>query len=100
LTVAGLLSFGLGAILRHTAGAITAAVGVLFISFILFQFLPDDWAADVQRWIPFFAGSSLWATRFATDGHLWSPWVEFAVFAGYAVLAIIIGAVTFLRRDA
>jgi ABC-2 type transport system permease protein len=100
LTVAGLMAFGFGAILRHTAGAITAAVGVLFITFILYQFLPDDWAADAMRWIPFFAGSSLWATRFALDGHLWSPWVEFAVFTGYAVIALIVGAVTFLRRDA
>jgi hypothetical protein len=101
LTVAGLLAFGLGAILRHTAGAITAAVGVLFISFILYQFLPDDWQADVQRWIPFFAGSGLWASRADVDiTHVFSPWVGFAVFAGYAALAIVIGAITFVRRDA
>jgi ABC-2 type transport system permease protein len=100
LTVAGLMAFGFGTILRHTAGAITAAVGVLFISFILYQFLPDDWAADAQRWIPFFAGSSLWASRLDDSTHLWSPWVEFAVFTGYALVALIIGAITFLRRDA
>lgn len=100
LTVAGLLSFGLGTILRHTAGAITAAVGVLFISFILYQFLPDDWAADVQRWIPFFAGSGVWTARVAPDEHVWGPWVEFAIFAGYAVVAVVIGAITFRRRDA
>jgi hypothetical protein len=101
LTVAGLLAFGLGTILRHTAGAITAAVGILFLSFILYQFLPDDWQADVQRWIPLLAGSSLWATRLGeSTQNLWSPWVEFAVFTGYAALAIVIGAVLFLRRDA
>jgi hypothetical protein len=100
LTVAGLLSFGLGTILRHTAGAITAAVGVLFISFILYQFLPDDWAADVQRWIPFFAGSGVWTTRPGPEEHVWGPWTEFAIFVGYAVVALVIGAITFRRRDA
>jgi ABC-2 type transport system permease protein len=100
LTVAGLLAFGLGTILRHTAGAITAAVGVLFITFILYQFLPDDWAADVQRWIPFFAGSGIWTTVVSPEEHVFGPWVEFAIFTGYAVLALAIGAVTFRRRDA
>jgi hypothetical protein len=101
LTVAGLLAFGLGTILRHTAGAVTAAVGVLFITFILYQFLPDDWAADVQRWIPFFAGSGVWTTVVNPDEmHVFGPWVEFAIFIGYAVLALVIGAVMFRRRDA
>jgi hypothetical protein len=100
LTVAGLLAFGLGTILRHTAGAITAAVGVLFITFILYQFLPDDWAADVQRWIPFFAGSGVWTTVATPEQHVFGPWVEFAIFTGYAALAVVIGAITFHRRDA
>jgi ABC-type transport system involved in multi-copper enzyme maturation permease subunit len=102
LTVAGLLSFGLGAILRHTAGAITTAVGILFISFILFQFLPSDWQDDARRWVPFFAGSSIWTTK--TDpggvGHIWSAWPEFGIFTGYALLAVVVGAILFQRRDA
>lgn len=100
LTVAGLLAFGLGTILRHTAGAITAAVGILFVSFILYQFLPDDWAADAQRWVPFFAGSGVWTAKPEPGLHVWGPWVEFAVFAGYAAIALIVGAVMFHRRDA
>jgi hypothetical protein len=100
LTVAGLLAFGLGTILRHTAGAITAAVGVLFISFIMYQFLPDDWAADVQRFIPFFAGSGVWTAIPDPEEHVFGPWVEFAIFGGYAALALIIGAIMFSRRDA
>jgi ABC-2 type transport system permease protein len=100
LTVAGLLAFGLGSILRHTAGAITAAVGILFLTFILYQFLPDDWAADAQRWIPFFAGSGVWTTMTSPEEHVFGPWVEFAIFTGYAILALVIGAITFRRRDA
>ena len=63
--------------------------------------LPDDWAADAQRWIPFFAGSGVWTTVIAPDEqHVWGPWVEFAIFTGYAVIALVIGAITFRRRDA
>ncbi len=40
LAVCGLLSFGLGGVLRDTAGAITAAFGLLFVTWILSQFLP------------------------------------------------------------
>ena len=31
LAVCGLLSFGIGAVLRHTAGAISASIGLLFV---------------------------------------------------------------------
>jgi hypothetical protein len=101
LTVAGLLSFGLGAILRHTAGAITAAVSILFISFILFQFLPDDWKDHGRRWVPFLAGASIWTSKpSSADPTMWSPWTEFGIFTGYAVIALVIGAILFRRRDA
>jgi ABC-type transport system involved in multi-copper enzyme maturation permease subunit len=102
LTAAGLLAFGLGTILRHTAGAITAAVGILFVSMILFQFLPATWQVDAQRWVPFFAGTRIWASRTdpADVGHMWSAWPEFGIFAGYAAVAVLIGAILFRRRDA
>ena len=102
LTAAGLLAFGLGTILRHTAGAITAAVGILFVSMILFQFLPSTWQANAQRWVPFFAGTRIWASRTdpADVGHMWSAWPEFGIFAGYAAIAVLVGAVLFRRRDA
>jgi ABC-2 type transport system permease protein len=99
LTVAGLLSFGFGAILRHTAGAITASVGVLFISFILFQFLPSNWQIEVQRWIPFFDGTGIWQAG-PTDAHQWGPWTGFGVFFGYAAVALIGGILSFRTRDA
>src|SRR5580692_9318341 len=84
LTACGLLSFGLGLILRHTAGAITAAIGLLFVLTVLIQFLPDIWQAVGP----------------APHGPLLSAWAGFAVLAGYAVVAIAGGAVVFFRHDA
>jgi ABC-2 type transport system permease protein len=104
LAVCGLLSFGIGAMLRHTAGAIAAGIGVMFVLWVLSQFLPgppSGWfgQADLDKWIPFNAGSAIWEHQ-ANGLHPFSPWIGFAVFCCYAAAAIIGGLVVFLRRDA
>jgi ABC-2 type transport system permease protein len=101
LTACGLLSFGLGLILRHTAGAITAAIGLLFVLTVLIQFLPDSWQAHADKWVPALSGAGIWQTVGpAPHGPLLSAWAGFAVLAGYAVVAVAGGAVVFFRRDA
>lgn len=102
LAVSALLAFGLAALLRHTAGAITAAIGLLFVTFIMSQFLPHDWATKVDKWVPFFAGSQIWGIRkLGDDGiPMLSAWGGFAVFTAYAGVAILIGAILFRKRDA
>ena len=103
LAVCGLLSFGLGGILRHTAGAISAAIGLTFAAWVLSQFLPgppSGWfgQADIDKWIPFNAGGALW--EHISGLNMFSPWTGFAVFCGYAAVAVLGGLVLFLRRDA
>ena len=100
LAVCGMLAFGLGTLLRHTAAAITASIGLLFVLFVLVNFLPQSWQVHVDKWIPFNAGSQVWTTVNQPGTHLFSAWTGFAVFLGYAVIAIIAGAIVFLRRDA
>jgi ABC-type transport system involved in multi-copper enzyme maturation permease subunit len=101
LAACGMLAFGLGAILRHTAGAISAAIGLLFVLFIFVNFLPQSWQDHADKWVPFNAGSQIWATR-AVSGpeHLFSAWPGFGVFAGYAAIALIAGLILFRKRDA
>ncbi|NUP47917.1 MAG: ABC transporter permease subunit [Catenulispora sp.] len=102
LAVSALLAFGLAALLRHTAGAITAAIGALFVTFIMGQFLPHDWAVKVDKYIPFLAGSQIWGLRKLGDKDvpMFSAWGGFGVFTAYAAVAIIIGAYLFRKRDA
>jgi ABC-type transport system involved in multi-copper enzyme maturation permease subunit len=102
LAVSALLAFGLAAILRHTAGAITAAIGALFVTFIMGQFLPHDWAVKVDRYIPFLAGSQIWGLKKLGDRDvpMFSAWGGFGLFVAYAAGAILIGAVLFRKRDA
>jgi ABC-2 type transport system permease protein len=102
VALCGLFAFGLGAILRSTAGGITAAFGLLFLVPQLAKALPSDWYADVVRWLP---GGDVVPVITSTVGlnnppHMFSAWGELAVFAGYAVILLAVGAVAFSRRDA
>jgi ABC-type transport system involved in multi-copper enzyme maturation permease subunit len=104
LAATGLLSFGIGAMLRHSAGAIATGIGLMFVVLILSNFLPSPpsgWfgQADFDKWIPFYAGSHLWQNQML-GVNPFSPWVGFGVFCAYAAVAIIGGLVLFLRRDA
>ncbi|HEX6527468.1 MAG TPA: ABC transporter permease subunit [Streptosporangiaceae bacterium] len=101
VTVFGLLAYGAGAIIRNTAGAITAILGMIFLIPLLAQALPNAWFQDLQRWLP--GGSALnpiSAGRAHGTDHLFSAWGEFAVFGGYAAVLLAVGAWLFCRRDA
>jgi ABC-type transport system involved in multi-copper enzyme maturation permease subunit len=100
LAACGMLAYGLGAILRHTAGAITAAIGLLFVLSILVNFLPSSWQDHVDKWMPAIAGSQVWATKVPPGAHQLPAWGGFAVLAGYAAVAMIVGLVCFRTRDA
>ncbi|HEY7145307.1 MAG TPA: ABC transporter permease subunit [Streptosporangiaceae bacterium] len=101
LTACGMLAFGLGAILRHTAGAITAAIVLLFVLSILVNALPHDWQAHVDKWMPAIAGSQIWAVV-PVKGFppMLAPWTGFAVLCGYALVALAGGLILVRRRDA
>jgi ABC-type transport system involved in multi-copper enzyme maturation permease subunit len=98
LAACGLLALGIGAALRHTAGAITASIGLLFVLFILANFLPESWRIHVSKWLPFNAGSQIWMVR--PGEHMFSAWTGFAVFCVYTAIALLAGLTVFLRRDA
>ena len=102
VALCGLFSFGLGAILRSTAGAMAAAYGLLFLVPQLAKALPSTWYADVVRWLP---GGDVVNTITSTKGassspHMFSAWGEFAVFGAYTAILLVLGAVLFRKRDA
>ncbi|HEY7275329.1 MAG TPA: ABC transporter permease [Trebonia sp.] len=99
VTMAAVIAFGLGAIIRHTAGAIASAIGLLFVVPIIVQLLPSTWRFDILRFVPSAAGDVLSATV-GDHPHLWSAWPQFAVTAIWAVVLVGIGAYLFRKRDA
>jgi len=100
VTLCGLFAYGVGAILRHTAGAITVLVALLFVIPILSNLLPSAWRNDVDRWLPSSAGTAISSTRAMPDQHLFSPWTQFSVFAIYTAVVLIAGFILFRKRDA
>jgi ABC-2 type transport system permease protein len=100
VTLCGLLAFAFGAILRHTAAAITTVIGLLFVIPILAHLLPQSWYQDLERWLPDAAGRALSVTVGPQPPHLFSPWVQFGVFAVYTAVLLVVGAVLFRKRDA
>lgn len=100
LAVSGLLAFGIGAMLRSTAGAISTTIGLLFVATILVNFLPQSWQVNVDKWLPFDAGSQAWTVVTDPGSHMFSAWTGLGVFAAYAAVAMAGGLILFLRRDA
>src|SRR6516165_4272393 len=100
VTAAALIAFGLGAIIRHTAGAITSAIGLMFIIPIIVQLLPDTWRWDIMRFFPDAAGRVLSVTVGQQNPHLWSAWPQFGVTLVYAAVLLGVGAYLFRKRDA
>jgi ABC-2 type transport system permease protein len=100
VTVVALIAFGLGAIIRHTAGAITSAIGLMFIIPIIVQLLPNTWRWDIVRFFPDAAGRVLSVTVGQHNPHLWSAWPQFGVTLVYAAVLLGVGAYLFRKRDA
>jgi ABC-2 type transport system permease protein len=99
LTVLGLFSLGIGGIIRHTAGAITTAIGVVFVLPILSGLLPSSWGAHINAYLPEQAGSLIDQTH-ETAGQLLSPWQGFGVFCIWAALMLAGAAYMLSHRDA
>jgi ABC-type transport system involved in multi-copper enzyme maturation permease subunit len=98
LSVMALAGLGLGLIFRSTAGAVAAVVVILFVFPIVASFLPGDTQNAIVKWLPGSAVESIIQTT--QPPNLLGPWQGLAVFGGYTLLALVIGAMLVNRRDA
>lgn len=99
LTVLGLFALAIGTMIRHTAGAIATAIGVVFVLPILSGLLPSSWGAHINAYLPEQAGTLITHTR-EQSGDLLSPWQGFGVLCIWTVLALAVAAYLLERRDA
>jgi ABC-2 type transport system permease protein len=88
------LSLGVGAIVRHTATAISVLLGVLFVPWIVGALLPHKLGEALQKATPMvgLAGQE----RGAPIGH----WAALAVTAAWAAAAVVVALWLIRRRDA
>jgi ABC-2 type transport system permease protein len=90
--------FGMGAIIRSTAGSIGALVGIFFVLPLVAQAALPRGVAGLARFLPSNAGDALWG---ATIGpRSMTPWSGFALLCGYAVALVAVAGWRLRRGDA
>jgi hypothetical protein len=98
LTGIGLLGVGVGTVVRRTAGATAALVGLLFIVPIVAGFLPASFQETVGKYLPAQAGMAIFSV--VPDPRALSPWAGFAVLLAWAAATLAVGGALLVRRDA
>src|SRR6516164_497867 len=99
LTVLGLFALAIGGLIRHTAGAITAVIGMVLVIFPLAGLLPDSWGAHVHAYLPTVAGQLITQDK-PSAGQLLSAWQGFGVFCAWTALLFAAAIFLLQRRDA
>lgn len=97
LALLGMFGLGLGVIIRHTAGTITAFVGVIFLLPVLLQPLSGD--DNPTRFTPEHILASSVAAVIPQTGSV-SPPVGFALMVLYCAIILVVGLILLQRRDA
>jgi len=97
LALLGMFGLGLGVIIRHTAGAITAFVGVIFLIPLLLQ--PLHAHGDPARFSPEQILANSVAAVIPQTGQV-APLTGFLLMALYCAAALGLGMLLLVRRDA
>jgi ABC-2 type transport system permease protein len=98
LCACALTALSLGAIIRHTAGAITAALVVMYLLAGLCLVLPSPWKDDIGRFTMAFAAAQVIALH--PQSGLFSPSASMLVLIAWPAIALLTAGVVITRRDA
>ncbi|HXL88627.1 MAG TPA: ABC transporter permease [Streptosporangiaceae bacterium] len=98
LAVLGLFSFAVGALVRHTAAAITVVIGFLVVFASLARLIPGSAGAHISAYLPANAGLLIThAHQEAAD--LLSPWLGFGVLCLWTAILVAVACFLLRRRD-
>lgn len=108
LALIGVLGLAIGAILRHSAGAIATAIGLILvvptIILILSGITQADWLADVGTFLPDAAGTRMFSYSQeglgTVPGMLLEPWQGLLVLLAWNAALLLVAALLLKRRDA
>jgi ABC-2 type transport system permease protein len=93
------LGVGFGAVVRDQAGAVVAALGLLYVAEPLLEALPGLGGAIQRFGLAGLASSASATSAFLGNAHLLSAPAGAGLLAGYAALVVAVGAVLFRQRD-
>ena len=95
----GLLAAAVGLIVRHTAATLSIVLALVFVVGSMVFLLPGAWGEWIGKLMPGNAGSGV-ATPVSFNPNLLEPWAGFGVFVAEVLAVLVVGWVTFRRRDA
>lgn len=98
LAICTLFGMGIGLIIRHTGGAVSAVFGLTFLVPGLLQLVPEGLRDTLDKYSPGVAGRAMF--NVLPDPALLSPWAGLAVFALWTTGFIGLGVYLLDRRDA
>jgi hypothetical protein len=96
MCVCALMGVGLGAIIKHTAGGIAAAIGLIVLPSIL-ALLPSPWSGRIGRFALLDAVRQVTALHPATN--LLSPALSLLVLIAWPAAALLVASVLITRTD-
>jgi ABC-2 type transport system permease protein len=99
LVILGLLALGIGALIRHSAGAISAVFGVIFVLPVVVASLPSSWSDAISKYLPSNAGQAIFHLG-QGGSRMLSPLAGLGVFCLYAAVSMAAAAIALERRDA
>lgn len=97
--VLGVFSIAVGALVRRTAGGISAVIGFVLVLAPLAQLLPGSIGKHVHAYLPTEAGHLIASSRQGTNDLL-SPWQGFGVFSIWTIALFVLAGYLLKRRDA
>lgn len=103
LLLLALLACAVGFVIRHTAGAIAAFVGILLVLPLIVSVLPSSVAQSFEKYLPSNLGLAMTlVTTRKTDfaGVLFPPWTATGLLVAYAAAAVALAGWLLVRRDA
>ncbi|MET3453261.1 ABC transporter permease [Curtobacterium sp. 1544] len=106
VTLLALLAYGIGLLLRSSAGGIAVTVGILLVLPILLSgigtLMAQQWVLDIAKFLPDQAGMQLYTysyTGVQQDGVVLNGWGGFAVLAAEVVVVGALALTVARRRD-
>ena len=100
LGLLALFSLGVGAIVRHTAAAITIVLAAVLAPVIAIGFLPENLAEPLEKFSLMGAGLSMQQTFERSDNIPLDPAEGLAVVTAYALVTLLVALWVIGRRDA
>ncbi|HLS49438.1 MAG TPA: ABC transporter permease subunit [Actinomycetaceae bacterium] len=99
--VTGLVALGIGTLVRHGAGAISAALGLLLVIPAVLQFVPLTWVQDAMSFLPLPAAITFVSVSGVFgDNPVLGDWQAVAILVAYGVASLGLGTIALQRRDA